>query len=98
MLRTDATINGKTERSSMKILEGIANSLIQQMVSIGDTSRALSQEEHYRCNMCGAANAGEMPNSEQIDFYGLLGPREAINSAPGKIIECELRYLWHPGR
>ena len=49
----------------MKILERIVDSLIQQVVSIYDTSRALSQEEHYRYNRCGAANAGEMPNSEQ---------------------------------
>ena len=51
------------------------------MVSIDDTSRALSQEEHYRYNQCDAANAGEMLNSEQIDFYGFTGHREAINSA-----------------
>ena len=57
------------------------------MVSIDDTSRALSQEEHYRCNRCGVVNAGEIPYSEQIDLYGLTGPREAINSAPGKCIE-----------
>ena len=25
----------------------------------------------------------KMSNSEQIDFYGLPGPREVINSAPG---------------
>ena len=56
------------------------------MLSIDDTSRVLSQEEHYRCNLCGAANAGEMPNSEQIDFYGHPESREAINSAPGKFI------------
>ena len=33
-------------------------------------------------HLCGAANAGEMPKSKQIYFYGLSGPREAINSAP----------------
>ena len=55
----------------MKILERIGDSLIQQVLSIDDTSRALSQEEHYRCNFCGAANSGEMPNSKQIDFFGL---------------------------
>ena len=59
----------------MKILERIFDSLIQQMVSIDDISRALSQEEHYRCNRCDVANTGEMPNSEQIYFYGLPGPR-----------------------
>ena len=64
----------------MKILERIVDSLIQQVVSIDDTSQALSQEEHNRCNRCGAANAGGM-RSEQIDFYGLLGSRGAINSA-----------------
>ena len=37
-----------------------------------DTSRALSQEEHYRCNCCGAANAGEMPKSEQKYFMAFL--------------------------
>ena len=52
----------------MEILERIIDSLIQQVVSMYDTSRALSQEEHYRCNLCGAANAGGMPNIEQIDF------------------------------
>ena len=55
----------------MKILERIVDSLIQQVLSIDDTSRALSQEEHYRCNLCGAANAGEMPNSKQMEIYGL---------------------------
>ena len=29
-------------------------------------------KRHYKCNCCGAANAGEMLNSKQIDFYGLL--------------------------
>ena len=86
MLGAEATIEGKTKRSSMEILERIVDSLIQQVVSMYDTSRALSQEEPYRCNLCGAANAGGMPNSEQIDFYGLPGSREAINSAPVKII------------
>ena len=75
-----------TSAQRMRILERIVDSLIQQVVSNHDTSRVLSREEYYRCNRCGAANAGEMPNSEQIDFYGLLGPREAINSAPGKSI------------
>ena len=70
----------------MKILERIVDSPLQRSVSIGYISRALSQEEYYRCNLCGAANAGEMPNSEQIDLYGIPGPREAINSAPGKCI------------
>ena len=55
----------------MKILERIVDSLIQQVVSIDDTSRVLSHGEHYRCNRCGAANAEEMPNSEQIYFYDL---------------------------
>ena len=66
----------------MKILERIVDSLIQQVVSIDDTSRALSQEEHYRCILYGLVNAGEMPHSDQIDFYGLPGHREAINSVP----------------
>ena len=44
----------------MKILERIFDSLIRQAVSIDDTSRA----EHYRCDLCGAANAGEMLKSE----------------------------------
>ena len=70
----------------MKILERIVDSLIQQVVSIDDTSRVLSQEEHYRCNRCGAANAGKMPYGQQIGFYDLPGPREAINSAPVKFI------------
>ena len=67
----------------MKILERVVNSIIQQVVSIDDTSRELSQEEHYRCNRCGAANAGEISNSI---FYGIPGPREAINSGSGKFI------------
>ena len=70
----------------MKIQERIVDSLIQQVVNIDDTSQALSQEKHYGCNPCGAANAGEMPNSKHIYFYGLPGHREAINSAPGKFI------------
>ena len=45
MLRTEATNEGKTERSSMKILERIVDSPIQQVVSIDDTSRALFLEE-----------------------------------------------------
>ena len=57
MLKMEANIEGKTERSSMKILERIVDDLIQQVVSIEDTSRALSQEEHYICNRCGVANA-----------------------------------------
>ena len=68
----------------MKIQERIVDSLIQQVVPLDDTSRALSQEEHYRCNLCGAENAGEMPKTEQVNVYGLPGPREAINSALGK--------------
>ena len=56
------------------------------MVSIDDASRALSQEEHYRCNRCGVANAGEMLNSVQTDFNGFPGPREAINSISGKFV------------
>ena len=59
----------------MKILERIVDSLIQLMVSIDDISRALSQEEHYRCNRSDVVNAEEMPNSKQIYFYGLPGPR-----------------------
>ena len=31
-----------------------------------------SQEEHYRCNICGASNAAEMPYSEQIYFMAFL--------------------------
>ena len=75
----------------MKILEKIVDILIQQVMSIDDTSRALTQEEHYRCNLCGAANAGEMPYSKQINFYGLPGNREAFNSAPGNLYSesCE---------
>ena len=79
-------IEGKLELSSMKILERFVDSFIQQVGSIYDTSRALSQEDHYRCNRCGAANAGEMHNSERRDFRGLPGHREAITSAPGKFI------------
>ena len=86
MLRTVATIEAKAEWSSMKILERIVHSLIQQVVSIDDTSRALSQEVHYRCNLCGAVSAGEITNSEQIDFKVHIRPREAINSALGKCI------------
>ena len=56
----------------MEILERIVDSIIQQVVSIDDTSRELSQEEHYRCNRCGAANAGEISKSEQIDFMAFL--------------------------
>ena len=54
--------------SSMKILERIVDSLTKQVVSIYYASRALSQKEHYICNRCGATNAGEMPNSDHIDF------------------------------
>ena len=32
------------------------------------------RKRHYRCNLCCVANAGEMPNSEQIDFCVLPGP------------------------
>ena len=64
MLRTETTIEGKTDRSSMKMQERIVDSLVQQVVSIDDTSRALSQEDHYRCNLCGAENTGGMPKTE----------------------------------
>ena len=70
----------------MKFLDRIVDSLIQQVLSFYDTSRALSQEEHYGYNLCGAANVGEIPNSEQIDLYGFPGPRDAITNAPGKFI------------
>ena len=50
----------------MKCLERIDDSHMQQEVYIDDTNRALSQEEHYRFNLCGVVNAGEMPNSDQI--------------------------------
>ena len=43
-------------------------------------SWSLPQERkrHYRCNLCGAVNAGEMPSSELTDLYGLPGNREGI--------------------
>ena len=72
MLRTETTIESKTDRSNMKIQERIVDSLAQQVVSIDDTSRALSQEEQYRCSLCGAENAEEMPKSEQIFCMAFL--------------------------
>ena len=59
----------------MKILERIVDSLIHYVVSIEDTPVELRPRKHFRGNRCGAENAGEMPNSEQIDIYGLPGPR-----------------------
>ena len=55
----------------MNILESIVDSPIQ-VVSIYDTSRAFYQEEDYRCNQCGAANARKMPNSEHKYFMAFL--------------------------
>ena len=47
-------------------------------MSIDDTSRAFSQEEHYRCNRCGAANSEEMLNSEQMDFMAFLDTEKQL--------------------
>ena len=55
----------------MNILQRIVDGL----VSVNDFQSGFVPERHYRCNLCGLANAGEMPSSEQTYLYDLSGPR-----------------------
>ena len=65
----------------MKILQRI----VVGLVSIDDSQLGFAPEKHYRCNLCGLANAGEMSSSEHIYLYGLPGPREGIKLCPSNI-------------
>ena len=47
------------------------------MAAVGMASQTL-QMRHYRCNLCYARTAGELPSSEQADLYGIPGHREGV--------------------
>ena len=64
----------KLTEQAMKILERIVDGLIRKVVSIDDSQFGFV----HRFNLCGPADAGEMPSSEQEALYGLRGPRESI--------------------
>ena len=74
----------------MAILQGIVDGL----VFIDNSQSGFVPERHYRINIFGSTNAGEMPNCEQTL---LLALEKAFISAPRICIWWELRQLCYSG-
>ena len=88
---------GQKQLSSVKqrwTTVAILQRIVDGLVFIDNSQSGFVPERHYRTNIFGSTNAGEMPNCEQTL---LLALEKAFISAPRICIWWELRQLCYSG-